>query len=93
MIRAADCVKRFHSAKVRFFEGVLNNFFKCEFPKQLGPILRRKLVEELYKAAPGSVAAKRTREARSNRLERRVCQNPGGFTECALCSGDINHDR
>ena len=49
MIRAADCVKRFHSAKVRFFEGVLNNFFKCEFPKLLGPILRRKLVEELIK--------------------------------------------
>lgn len=47
MIRAADCAKRFHSAKTRFFEGVLNNFFKCEFPKLLGPILRRKLVEEL----------------------------------------------
>ncbi len=49
MIKAPDCIKRFHSAKARFLEGALNNFFKREFPKLLGPILRRKLVEELIK--------------------------------------------
>jgi hypothetical protein len=49
MIKAADCIKRFDSAKARFLEGALTNFFKREFPKLLGPILRRKLVEELIK--------------------------------------------
>jgi hypothetical protein len=49
MIKAPDCVKRFHSAKARFLEGALNIFFKREFPKLLGPILRHKLVEELIK--------------------------------------------
>ena len=49
MIKAPDCIKRFHSAKARFLEGALNIFFKREFPKLLGPILRRKLVEELIK--------------------------------------------
>ena len=49
MIKSPDCRKRFHSAKVRFLEGALNNFFKCELPKVLGPILRSKLVEELIK--------------------------------------------
>jgi hypothetical protein len=49
MIKAPDCIKRFHSAKARFLECALNNFFKREFPKLLGPILRRKLVEELIK--------------------------------------------
>jgi hypothetical protein len=49
MIKAPDCLKRFHSAKARFLEGGLNIFFKREFPKLLGPILRRKLVEELIK--------------------------------------------
>ena len=49
MIKAADCIKRFHSAKARFLEAALNNFFKREFPKLLGPILRRKLVQELIR--------------------------------------------
>ena len=49
MIKAPDCIKRFHSAKARFLEGALNIFFKREFPKLLGPILRRKLLEELIK--------------------------------------------
>jgi hypothetical protein len=49
MIKAPDCIKRFDSAKARFLEGALNNFFKREFPKLLGPILRTKLVEELIK--------------------------------------------
>ena len=49
MITSPDHVKRFHAAKVRFLQGALNNFFKREFPKLLGPILRNKLVEELIK--------------------------------------------
>ena len=49
MIKAHECRKRFHSAKARFLQGALNNFFKGEFPKLLGPILRNKLVEELIK--------------------------------------------
>jgi len=49
MIKPPDHVKRFHAAKARFLQGALNNFFKREFPKLLGPILRNKLVEELVK--------------------------------------------
>jgi hypothetical protein len=49
MIKAPDCLKRFSSAKARFLDGALNIFFKREFPKLLGPILRRKLVAELTK--------------------------------------------
>ncbi|MFQ6084517.1 MAG: DUF1670 domain-containing protein [Candidatus Aminicenantia bacterium] len=49
MIKSADCVKRFNSAKVRFLKGALNNFFKQEFPKLIGPILRDKLIDELIK--------------------------------------------
>jgi hypothetical protein len=49
MIKAPDGLKRFSSAKARFLEGALNTFFKREFPKLLGPILRRKLVDELIK--------------------------------------------
>lgn len=49
MIKAPDCRKRFSSAKARFLEAGLNTFFKREFPKLLGPLLRRKLVEELIK--------------------------------------------
>lgn len=47
MIKSPDCVKRFTSAKVRFLGGILDSFFKREFPKLIGPILREKLVEEL----------------------------------------------
>ena len=49
MIKSPDCRKKFNSAKVRFLEGALNNFFKSELPKVLGPILRGKLIEELLK--------------------------------------------
>lgn len=49
MIKTPDRVKRFYSAKARFLEAALNNFFKREFPKLLGPILRHKLVEELIR--------------------------------------------
>ena len=47
MIKSPDSVKRFNSAKVRFLKGILDNFFKNEFPKLIGPILRDKLTDEL----------------------------------------------
>ncbi len=49
MIKSPDYVKRFNSAKVRFLKGTLNSFFKQEFPKLIGPILRNKLIDELIK--------------------------------------------
>jgi hypothetical protein len=49
MIKSPDYVKRFNSAKVRFLKGALDNFFKREFPKLIGPILRDKLTDELIK--------------------------------------------
>ena len=49
MIKSPDYVKRFNSAKVRFLKGALDSFFKREFPKLIGPILRDKLVDELIK--------------------------------------------
>ena len=45
MIKSPDCRKKFYYAKARFLEGALNNFFKRELPKVLGPILRSKLIE------------------------------------------------
>lgn len=47
MIPSPDYIKRFNSAKVRFLKGALSNFFKREFPKLIGPILRNKLIDEL----------------------------------------------
>ena len=47
MIKSPDYVKRFNSAKARFLKGILDNFFKNEFPKLIGPILRDKLTDEL----------------------------------------------
>jgi hypothetical protein len=47
MIKSPDYVTRFNSAKVRFLKGILDNFFKNEFPKLIGPILRDKLTDEL----------------------------------------------
>jgi hypothetical protein len=49
MIKSPDYVKRFNSTKVRFLKGSLNSFFKQEFPKLIGPILRTKLIDELIK--------------------------------------------
>lgn len=47
MIKTADSVKRYRSAKERFFKPVLMNFFATECPKLFGPIMREKLAEEL----------------------------------------------
>jgi hypothetical protein len=48
-MKSPDYVKRFNSAKVRFLKGSLESFFQRELPKLLGPILRKKLVEELIR--------------------------------------------
>ncbi|MGA2106443.1 MAG: DUF1670 domain-containing protein [Syntrophorhabdales bacterium] len=47
MMRAPDPIRRYNSAKARFLKGVLDRFFRKEFPKLIGPLLRSKLVEEL----------------------------------------------
>lgn len=49
MMRSPDHVRRFTSVKTRSLKGVLDTFFKNEFPKLIGPLLRSKLVEELIK--------------------------------------------
>lgn len=49
MITPPKCVKMYGSAESRFLQGALDNFFKREFPKFFGPILREKLVNELIK--------------------------------------------
>lgn len=47
MITPPKYVKMYSSAETRFLRGALDNFFKREFPKFFGPILRKKLVDEL----------------------------------------------
>ncbi len=49
MMRAPDHMRRFTAVKTRFLKGVLDGFFKKEFPRLIGPLLRGKLVEELIK--------------------------------------------
>lgn len=47
MIKTPDSVKRYSSARARFFKPVLMNFFARECPRFFGPIMREKLAEEL----------------------------------------------
>jgi len=47
MIPTPGYIKRYRSAETRFLSGILDNFFKREFPNFFGPILREKLVNEL----------------------------------------------
>jgi hypothetical protein len=49
MITPPKHEKMYSSAETRFLQGALDNFFKREFPKFFGPILREKLVNELIK--------------------------------------------
>jgi len=58
MIKTPEYVKRFNSAKVRFLKGTLNSFFKQEFPKLIGPILRNKLIDELIKLVENTLPLK-----------------------------------
>ncbi len=47
MITKPDCVKRYSSAKERFLKPIIMNFFRNEFPKLFGPVIRAKLADEL----------------------------------------------
>lgn len=47
MITKPDCVKHYSSAKERFLKPIVMNFFRNEFPKLFGPIIRAKLADEL----------------------------------------------
>lgn len=42
-----DCVKRYSSVKERFLKSIIMTFFRNEFPKLFGPIIRAKLADEL----------------------------------------------
>ena len=46
MIRAPDSIKRYRSAKARFFKPVIMNFFARECPRFFGPVMRDKLADE-----------------------------------------------
>jgi len=47
VIRPPDSVKRYSSAKERFFKPVIMNLFARECPRFFGPVLREKIAEEL----------------------------------------------
>ncbi len=47
MIRQPDSVKRYSSAKERFFKPAIMNFFARECPRFFGPVLREKIADEL----------------------------------------------
>lgn len=47
MIKQADSIKRYSSAKSRFLKPAIMNFFSSEFPKLFGPVIREKLADEL----------------------------------------------
>ena len=49
MIRPPDSVKRYKSAKERFFKPVIMHFFARECPRFFGPVLREKIADELLK--------------------------------------------
>ena len=49
MLAKPDCVKRYRSAQERFLRPVLMNFFRREFPKLFGPVIRGKLADELIR--------------------------------------------
>ena len=49
MIKAPDSIKRYRSAKARFFKPVIINFFARECPRFFGPVVREKLADELIK--------------------------------------------
>lgn len=47
MIRTPDSIKRYRSAKDRFFKPSIMNFFARECPRFFGPVMRDKLADEL----------------------------------------------
>ena len=53
MIKTADSLKRYRSAKARFLKPAIVSFFGRECPKVFGPVLREKLADELIKLFEG----------------------------------------
>ena len=49
MIKPPQAQKHYGSAKQRFLKGILLNFFRREFTKLFGPLMREKIVDELIK--------------------------------------------
>ncbi len=49
MIKTPDSVKRYRSAKARFFKPVIIQFFATECPRLFGPLMREKLADELIR--------------------------------------------
>ncbi len=49
MIQVPDAFKRYNSARARFLRPFMARFFRQEFPRLLGPILRDRLVDELLR--------------------------------------------
>lgn len=47
MIKPPYCQNRYNSARQRFLEPVIENFFAREFPRFFGPVMRRKVAEQL----------------------------------------------
>ena len=47
MIQIPDSIKRYQSAKQRFFKPVIMNFFAQECPRFFGPVMREKITDEL----------------------------------------------
>ncbi len=47
MITKSESVKCYASAKERFLKPIIMNFFRTEFPKLFGPVIRAKLADEL----------------------------------------------
>lgn len=53
MIRTPDSIKRYRSAKDRFFKPSIMNFFARECPRFFGPVMRDKLADELINLFAG----------------------------------------
>src|SRR6056297_749477 len=47
MIKPPSCQNRYNSARQRFLQPVIENFFAREFPRFFGPVMRRKVAEQL----------------------------------------------
>jgi len=53
MIKTSESKKRYLSSQERFLKPILKQFFKVEFPRFFGPILRDKIVDEIMRIIGG----------------------------------------
>ena len=97
MIKAPDSVKRYNSAKARFFKPVIMQFFATEFPRFFGPAIREKLAKELINIFE-SIAPERSRLKPGQALWNALDKNTRGdspnrrYVPVVLtltCEGDI----